>query len=98
MIWAPIRSPNNSSTHEVKGSGLANTNKTSITTLPKTNSQSRIQGIGTLESRRLRTWILNLYVLPLAIVRINCIIVRVIEPQRLGVVLRNGIFKGTYLI
>jgi hypothetical protein len=28
-----------------------------------------------------------------AIVRINCTIVRVIEPQRLGVVLRNGILK-----
>ena len=29
--------------------------------------------------------------LPLAIVRIDCTIVRVIEPQRLLVVLRNGI-------
>jgi hypothetical protein len=37
------------------------------------------------------TWILNLYSLPLAIVRIDCTIVRVIEPQRLLVVLRNGI-------
>jgi hypothetical protein len=35
--------------------------------------------------------------LPLAIVRIDCTIVRMIEPQRLLVVLRNGIFKGTYL-
>jgi hypothetical protein len=35
-----------------------------------------------LESRRLRTWILNLYIEPLAIVRINCTIVNVIEPQR----------------
>jgi hypothetical protein len=39
------------------------------------------------------TWILNLYVLPLTIVRINCTIVRVIEPQRLWVVLRNRISK-----
>jgi hypothetical protein len=31
--------------------------------------------------------------LPLAIVRIDCTIVRVIEPQRLLVVLRNRIFK-----
>jgi hypothetical protein len=31
--------------------------------------------------------------LPLAIVRIDCTIVRVIEPQRLLVVLRNGISK-----
>jgi len=44
-------------------------------------------------SQRHDTWILNLYVLPLAIVRINCTIVRVIEPQRLRVVLRNGILK-----
>jgi hypothetical protein len=35
--------------------------------------------------------------LPLAIVRIDCTIVRVIEPQRLLVVLHNGILKGTYL-
>jgi len=35
--------------------------------------------------------------LPLAIVRIDCTIVRVIEPQRLLVVLRNRISKGTYL-
>jgi hypothetical protein len=32
--------------------------------------------------------------LPLAIVRIDCTIVRVIEPQRLFVVLRNGILKS----
>jgi hypothetical protein len=31
--------------------------------------------------------------LPLAIVRIDCTIVRVVEPQRLLVVLRNGISK-----
>jgi hypothetical protein len=30
--------------------------------------------------------------LPLTIVRIDCTIVRVIEPQRLLVVLRNGIY------
>jgi hypothetical protein len=36
--------------------------------------------------------------LPLAIVRINCTIVRVIEPQRLLVVLSNKISKGMYLI
>jgi hypothetical protein len=35
--------------------------------------------------------------LPLTIVRINCTIVRVIEPHRLLVVLRNRISKGTYL-
>jgi hypothetical protein len=35
--------------------------------------------------------------LPLAIVRIDCTIVRVIEPQRLLVVLRNRTSKGTYL-
>jgi hypothetical protein len=29
-------------------------------------------------------WILNLYELPLAIVRINCTVVRVIEPHKLG--------------
>jgi hypothetical protein len=53
---------------------------------------------GMFESRRLRTWILNLYEFyHFAIIRINCTIVRVIEPQRLRVVLRNGIFKGTYL-
>jgi hypothetical protein len=32
--------------------------------------------------------------LPLAIVRIDCTIVRVFEPQRLLVVLRNGILKS----
>jgi hypothetical protein len=35
--------------------------------------------------------------LSLAIVCIDCTIVRVIEPQRLLVVLRNKISKGTYL-
>jgi hypothetical protein len=35
--------------------------------------------------------------LPLAIVRIDYTIVRVIEPQRLLVVLHNRISKGTYL-
>jgi hypothetical protein len=39
----------------------------------------------------LTTWILNLYVLPLAIVRINCTIIKVIEPQRYKVVLCNEI-------
>jgi hypothetical protein len=34
--------------------------------------------------------------LPLAIVRIDCTIVRVIEPQRLLVVLRNGILKSVF--
>jgi hypothetical protein len=34
--------------------------------------------------------------LPLAIVRIDCTIVRVIEPQRLLVVLRNGILKNVF--
>jgi hypothetical protein len=42
------------------------------------------------------TWILNLYSLPLAIVRIDCTIVRVIEPQRLLVVLRNGILNNVF--
>jgi hypothetical protein len=42
-------------------------------------------------------WILNFYVLPLSIVQINCTIVRVIEAQRLEVVLHNRIFEGTYL-
>jgi hypothetical protein len=44
-------------------------------------------------SRKLATYKFEL----LAIVRINCTIVGVIEPQRFKVVLRNGIFKGTYL-
>jgi hypothetical protein len=35
--------------------------------------------------------------LPLAIVRIDCTIVRVIEPHKLLIVLRNGIWKETYL-
>jgi hypothetical protein len=43
------------------------------------------------------TWILNLYGLPLAIVQINCTIVRVIETHRFMVVLCNGIFKEMYL-
>jgi hypothetical protein len=34
--------------------------------------------------------------LPLAIVRIDYTIVRVIEPQRLLVVLRNGILKNVF--
>jgi hypothetical protein len=34
--------------------------------------------------------------LPLAIVHIDCTIVRVIEPQRLLVVLRNGILKSVF--
>jgi hypothetical protein len=34
--------------------------------------------------------------LPLAIIRIDCTIVRVIEPQRLLVVLRNGILKSVF--
>jgi hypothetical protein len=34
---------------------------------------------------------------PLAIVHIDCTIVRVIEPHKLLVILRNTISKGTYL-
>jgi hypothetical protein len=45
------------------------------------------------------TWILNLYIEPLRNSTNQLYyIVRVIEPQRFRIVLRNGIFEGVYLI